>query len=244
MPGNQSDSPDPTQKGKVPAARRPPRPRRATRSAMIGSALLGGGLLIAARGSAVASVRHATPARHAGNAGATVRSAHLRRLGAVLVDSAGRTLYLFGPDDQRMVTCTATNGCARAWPPLLAGAKAPAPGPGAKRSLLGTVRAPGGARQVTYDHWPLYTFAGDSGPGQARGQGLDGFGGLWSAVTTAGEPATVTGQGAPAPAPGTSAPAPGTSGPAGPPTSGIPQGNGGDMDADNHDGPSDGDGNV
>ncbi|MGH9073051.1 MAG: hypothetical protein ACRDZQ_02870, partial [Acidimicrobiales bacterium] len=100
-------------------------------------------------------------------------------------------------------------------------------------------------------------FAGDSGPGQAKGQGLDTFGGGWAAVTAAGRaagsgvpPASSTpstaatsgGYGYATP-PATSPPAPATTQPA-PKASGIPQGNGGDGDGDNNGGPSDGDGNL
>jgi hypothetical protein len=50
-------------------------------------------------------------------------------------------------------------------------------------SLLGTTHGANGTTQVTYNHWPLYTFSGDSKPGQAKGQGLEG---TWYAVTAAG----------------------------------------------------------
>ncbi|MGH9075730.1 MAG: COG4315 family predicted lipoprotein, partial [Acidimicrobiales bacterium] len=110
-------------------------------------------------------------------------------MGTVLVTSTGRTLYLFSPDKQKMVTCTASSGCAKYWPPLElgAGVSVAHPGRGLEAPLLGTIEAPDGHSQVTYNHWPLYTFAGDSGPGQAKGQGLDTFGGGWAAVTASGQ---------------------------------------------------------
>jgi predicted lipoprotein with Yx(FWY)xxD motif len=107
-------------------------------------------------------------------------------VGRVLVDSQGRTLYLFTPDKQSTPTCS--GACASAWPPLMANGT-PTAGSGATASMVGIVQGPSGT-QVTYDHWPLYTFAGDSGPGQAKGQGLDTFGGHWSALQADGSMAT------------------------------------------------------
>ena len=113
-----------------------------------------------------------------------VRAAVVPLLGTVLVDAAGRTLYLFGPDAQTGAACT--DRCAAAWPPLVVAGPSATAGSGIEASLLGTVRASDGRTQVTYNHWPLYTFSGDAGPGQANGQGLDG---RWFAVTVAGAPA-------------------------------------------------------
>jgi predicted lipoprotein with Yx(FWY)xxD motif len=111
-------------------------------------------------------------------------------------------LYLFAPDKQGMVTCS--GACAAAWPPLTT--TTPVAGSGVQSSLLGTVKAPDGSTVVTYNQWPLYTFANDSGPGQATGQGVNAFGGLWSAVTGAGHAA----QGSPSSA--SSTPSGGSSG--------------------------------
>lgn len=111
----------------------------------------------------------------------TVGAATLPSLGAVLVNGSGRTLYLFLPDKQKAVTCTAA--CAQAWPPLVLATGAPTAGPGIHTSLLGTIKDPDGQTQVTYNHWPLYTFAGDSAPNQDKGQGIEG---TWFAVTTTG----------------------------------------------------------
>jgi predicted lipoprotein with Yx(FWY)xxD motif len=108
------------------------------------------------------------------------------KLGTILVDSKGRTLYMFVPDKQRKVTCVAT--CAKIWPPLklAAGAKATAAG-AAKQSLLGSDRNPAGGRVVTYDKWPLYTYVSDTAPGQTRGQALNLNGGLWYVLSPSGK---------------------------------------------------------
>ncbi|MGH9075732.1 MAG: COG4315 family predicted lipoprotein, partial [Acidimicrobiales bacterium] len=175
--------------------------RKLTRPALIGAAVVAGGLAAAACGSATGATSTTSAAARPTSstkapAGATpsaaaVHTAKVAGVGTVLVTSTGRTLYLFSPDKQKMVTCTASSGCAKYWPPLElgAGVSVAHPGLGLEAPLLGTIEAPDGHSQVTYDRWPLYTFAGDSGPGQAKGQGLDTFGGHWAAVTAAGRAA-------------------------------------------------------
>lgn len=120
---------------------------------------------------------------------ATVRTADVTGVGKVLVNSAGRTLYLFSPDKQSTSTCS--GACATTWPPLMASGT-PGAGTGLTASLLGTVHNPDGSTQVTYNHWPLYTFEGDSAAGQAHGQGLNTFGGHWTAVDVQGMPASAS----------------------------------------------------
>lgn len=107
------------------------------------------------------------------------------KLGLVLVDGSGRTLYMFVPDNRRKVTCVGT--CASLWPPVkpAKGAKPVARGK-AKQSLLGSDRDPAGGRVVTYHGWPLYTYVGDGAPGDANGQALDSAGGLWYVLSPSG----------------------------------------------------------
>jgi len=93
--------------------------------------------------------------------------------GKFLVDAQGRSLYLWVADKGSMSTCS--GACAQAWPPLTTTGK-PQAGTGAKASLLGTTKRSDGTLQVTYGGHPLYSFAGDSGPGQTAGQGNEGFG--------------------------------------------------------------------
>jgi predicted lipoprotein with Yx(FWY)xxD motif len=110
----------------------------------------------------------------------------LPRLGAVLVDGRGRTLYMFVPDKRKRVTCVKT--CAAVWPPvrLPKGGKAVAKRQ-AKESLLGSDSNPAGGRVVTYNGWPLYTYVGDRAAGQAKGQALNLNGGLWYVLSPAGK---------------------------------------------------------
>jgi predicted lipoprotein with Yx(FWY)xxD motif len=101
-------------------------------------------------------------------------------LGSILVDSRGRTLYLFEKDRNGVSACN--TACASYWPPLTSGGN-PRAGNGVRRSLLGLNRA----HQVTYAGHPLYTFVGDTRPGQTAGEGLNDFGGGWDALAASGQ---------------------------------------------------------
>ena len=190
-------------------------------------------------------------ARHA----PTVRVAKTR-LGKILVNSRGRTLYLFKRDSGRKSACF--GACATAWPPLRASGK-PTVGRGAKASLVGTTRRSDGKPQVTYNGHPLYTFIMDKKSGDTKGEGFTAFGGRWFVVSPAGRQVSRrpsrSASGAsssPAPAPATTpvpkpaAPPAATPAPTKTPSAsnGIPQNNGGDHDSDNNGGPDDGDGGV
>lgn len=115
--------------------------------------------------------------------GPSVKVTKVAGVGTVLVDSGGQTLYAFSKDHQGKSQCDGS--CAKAWPPLVVAHK-PVAGKGIDKSLLGTIRRAGHKLQVTYGHWPLYTFSGDTGPGEAHGQGLTAFGGKWSTIGTDG----------------------------------------------------------
>jgi predicted lipoprotein with Yx(FWY)xxD motif len=125
----------------------------------------------------------------AGNGGGTVTvmARTLPGLGTVLVNSKGYALYMFAPDHPRSVSCTGS--CLGTWPPLMlpSGVKLAA-GPGVDSTLLGSDPSPTGVRVVTYDGWPLYTYAGDVKPGQATGQDGDDNGGYWYVIRPSGQP--------------------------------------------------------
>jgi predicted lipoprotein with Yx(FWY)xxD motif len=115
-----------------------------------------------------------TPAA-ATDAGVTLKTATISGIN-VLTDANGRTLYWFAPDTPATSKCTAS--CIAYWPPVAGHPKA---GPGVT-GKLGTIKRPGGGLQATYDGHPLYTYIGDSGPGQAGGNNLNLNGGLWYEV--------------------------------------------------------------
>lgn len=94
----------------------------------------------------------------------------------VLTDSQGHTLYWFAPDTNGKSTCYGS--CAQYWPPVAG----PAHAGNGVTGTLGTVQRTGGGVQETYNGHPLYTYVGDSGPGQANGNNLNLNGGLWHEV--------------------------------------------------------------
>jgi predicted lipoprotein with Yx(FWY)xxD motif len=104
-------------------------------------------------------------------------------LGKILVDSQGRTLYLFKKDSHGRSACTGE--CAKFWPPLRVSGK-PTAGSGISAAKLGTISRSDGTRQVTYNGHPLYTFLQDSRPGQTHGEGLTAFGAMWFVLSPAG----------------------------------------------------------
>ena len=224
-------------------------------------------LTVAACGGGSSAATAATPKASTG-APATVGVSN-SSLGSILVNSSGRTLYLFKADSATMSACT--GACATAWPPLLANGT-PTAGTGLTASKLGTIARSGGNRQVTYNGHPLYLFIMDTKPGQTAGQGVTAFGAAWFAVSPAGNQISTGSKGhgsasssshpaapaappiakaqpapkaAPQPAPKPAPkPAPPVAKPAPPASNGIPQNNGGDGDSDNNGGPSDGDGDI
>jgi len=98
------------------------------------------------------------------------------KLGSYLVDSKGRTLYLFEADKSTNSTCYGS--CASIWPPLTASGHVTA-GSSVMASALGTTRRNDGTTEVTYHGHPLYYYAGDVKTGDTTGQGLLQFGAKW-----------------------------------------------------------------
>jgi predicted lipoprotein with Yx(FWY)xxD motif len=138
---------------------------------------------IALVGTAMALAANHTSNRQASTLKVTTRS--VTGLGKILVDSRGRTLYMFVPDKHKSVTCHKV--CAKIWPPVFlpAGGRLAAAG-GVKQSLLGSDKDSTGGRVVTYNHWPLYRYLGDSKAGAATGQALNLNGGLWYVIAPSG----------------------------------------------------------
>ncbi|HEY6748580.1 MAG TPA: hypothetical protein VI357_23030 [Mycobacteriales bacterium] len=114
-----------------------------------------------------------------------VISAQATSLGTILVDARGRTVYDFANDKGGVSTCTGM--CAANWLFVPAPAPMPKSVPGVTGKLGTTARADG-AHQLTVAGHPVYTFAGDSAPGQTNGQRIVLDGGLWTVVSPAGAP--------------------------------------------------------
>jgi len=143
--------------------------------------------LLAAAGVAAVAVSAAacssSPSSTSAGSG-TPSSAALKTatIGGVTVVTNGRgfTLYSFGPDSAGRSVCN--GACAQYWPPVTGPATA---GPGVT-GKLGTITRSDGSKQATYNGHPLYTYIADTAPGQAKGNNLNLYGGLWREVTVPG----------------------------------------------------------
>jgi predicted lipoprotein with Yx(FWY)xxD motif len=131
-----------------------------------------------------------TPPTTASGQPATIGLDDEANLGEILVDTQGRSLYLFQRDAGTRSECT--GACAAAWPPLRDAAK-PVVGTDLSAAKVGTTPRSDGKPQVTYNGHPLYLYSGDRKPGDTNGQGLNVFGGGWFALSAAGN--MVSGQG-------------------------------------------------
>jgi predicted lipoprotein with Yx(FWY)xxD motif len=154
------------------------------RKAFAGAALLAAFTLALAAcggndngGAGTAATEAPTTTAQAAN-GATVAVAK-SKLGDILVDGDGRTLYAFTKDKGDQSACSGQ--CATNWPALTGPATA---GTGVQASLLSTSMRANGDTQVTYGGRPLYHFAGDAKPGDTNGQGV---GSVWFVLTADGQ---------------------------------------------------------
>jgi predicted lipoprotein with Yx(FWY)xxD motif len=101
-------------------------------------------------------------------------------VGSVLTNASGFTLYTFQADSGSTSNCYGS--CATFWPPLLGTAHMAA---GQKiDGHFGTTTRKDGKIQVTYDGHPLYTYAGDTAPGDTKGNAINQDGGIWNVITT------------------------------------------------------------
>jgi predicted lipoprotein with Yx(FWY)xxD motif len=98
----------------------------------------------------------------------------------VLTDAQGKTLYWFAIDTSSKSNCSGS--CATYWPPV----KGPLTAGSGVTGTLGTITRSDGTTQATYMGHPLYTYVGDSAPGQNKGNGLNLSGGLWYEMTVSG----------------------------------------------------------
>jgi predicted lipoprotein with Yx(FWY)xxD motif len=97
----------------------------------------------------------------------------------VLTSAKGFTLYSFAPDTPSKSNCN--GACAQNWPPVTGPVTA-----AGVAGTFGTITRSDGSVQATFDGHPLYAFAGDTAPGQNKGNGLNAAGGLWHEITTSG----------------------------------------------------------
>jgi predicted lipoprotein with Yx(FWY)xxD motif len=124
-----------------------------------------------------------------GFAGASGTRAKLQlrstRLGMILVNGRGFTVYMFTTDGRNKDNCAKVSGCMSVWPPVTTSGHAIA-GRGVRSRLIGTITLANGVKQLTYAGHPLYTYVADSGPGETFYVNVSEFGGRWPAVGATG----------------------------------------------------------
>jgi predicted lipoprotein with Yx(FWY)xxD motif len=125
------------------------------------------------------------------NPGTMFSTAKVQGVGTVLVDGKGRTVYILTANGKTNVPCNDPSGCTAVWPdlPLPDGTSKPTAGTGVDAMLFGTKKI-GDETYPTYNGWLMYEYTGDSGPGQANGQGIKSFGGTWYVLNAKGDPVT------------------------------------------------------
>ena len=119
----------------------------------------------------------------AATAGGTMLKVEKTKLGKVVANPKGLTVYMFRKDAHHKSACY--GACASFWPPVLTTGK-PVAGPGLEQSLLGTSKRTDGKLQVTYKGYPIYTYTDDKKPGTTKGEGSKAFGASWYALTPKG----------------------------------------------------------
>ena len=150
-------------------------------------------LVVAACGSSGSSNSGTGSGSSASSAPAASTSRNMvkeRKIGGatVLTTAKGFTIYWFAADTMMKSNCNGS--CIKYWPPVKGPATA---GPGVS-GKLGTIKRSDGTLQATFNGHPLYTYVGDSAPGQNKGNGLNISGGLWHEVTLSGSAAPAPSQ--------------------------------------------------
>lgn len=143
------------------------------------------GMILAAAAASSAATAAATSSAHSSSAGAKIEL-RKTKLGKILVNARGFTLFMFAADPRGQDKCVQIKFCTTTWP-VVKSAGAPVAGHGVKRSLLGTIHLPSGVSQATYAGHPLYTYTGDSAPGQTSYVGISQFGARWYALAASGK---------------------------------------------------------
>jgi predicted lipoprotein with Yx(FWY)xxD motif len=146
-------------------------------------------LAVAAAAVVLAACSSSAPSSTGGSSGSSSSPAAAGAAGSlktatiggatVLTNAKGFTLYSFAPDTSTKSNCNGS--CAQVWPPVTGPATA-----AGVTGTLATITRSDGSVQASFDGHPLYTFVGDTAPGQAKGNGLNEFGGVWHEVTTSG----------------------------------------------------------
>ncbi|HEV8063672.1 MAG TPA: hypothetical protein VGP46_02515 [Acidimicrobiales bacterium] len=154
-------------------SRQPAARHRRLLASAVAAVALGGG----------ATALFAMPATASTTTKTTVEENKIAKYGEVLANTTGRSLYVLSIESTGKLHCTSKD-CVANWPPLLVAKDAKiTTGAGVKGKVAHVVR--GTKWQVTFNGWPVYTFAGDSKAGQSNGEKVTAFGGTWYLVNPA-----------------------------------------------------------
>lgn len=138
-------------------------------------------------GGTAAATSPGTPGTTPGSADLATASTPL---GTVVVDAAGMTVYVFDKDTANSGTSTCTGACLATWPPVTTSSSTPTAN--GVTGTLGTIQVPDGTMQITLQGLPLYTYAGDTAPGDVTGQAVNN---IWWVVAPSGEKVTTASTG-------------------------------------------------
>ena len=149
-------------------------------------------LLAAAAAAAVLAACSSGTSSSGGSSSPAAASGTLKtaKIGSatVLTNAKGFTLYSFAPDTSTKSNCNGS--CVTYWPPVKGAVSA-----AGVKGTFGTIKRSDGSIQATFDGHPLYTYVGDTAPGQAKGNGLNLSGGVWHEITTSGSAAASSSSG-------------------------------------------------
>ena len=140
---------------------------------------------VAVRGALVVALAAAGVGTAFALAGPILKTTHNSRLGSIIVNARGQTLYHLTGETSSRIKCTGE--CAAFWLPVLWSGKGKPPlGPGVNAAKVGTVKRPNGTTQLTYNKFPLYRYYLDKKVDQTNGEGVDNAAGTWYAISPAG----------------------------------------------------------
>lgn len=164
-----------------------------TRIWLVAAGLGAAALTIAACGSSASPSGGSTSGGGGGSGATAAASSNALKTATisgttVLTNAKGFTLYWFAPDTSTSSKCNGS--CATFWPPV----KGPVSAGAGVTGKLSVITRADGSKQATYNGHPLYTYAGDTAPGQANGNGKNLSGGVWHEVTASGAAAPAPSQ--------------------------------------------------